>query len=106
MSADSGIPVWCISCSIGPERLHSPLEPMTVRFRIRSSNRNGLAILALALLAFFLLMVMKAQHAEPKYDGRTVRQWVEAAQSANPVVATQALASLRSIGTNAILGIP
>ena len=75
---------------------------MTVRFRIRSSIRNGLAILALALLAFFLLMVMKAQHAEPKYDGRTVRQWVEAAQSPNPVVATQALASLRSIGTNAI----
>ena len=75
---------------------------MTVRFRIRPSTRNGLAILALALLAFFLLMVTKAQHAEPKYDGRTVWQWVEAAQSPNPVVATQALASLRSIGTNAI----
>jgi hypothetical protein len=62
----------------------------------------GGVVLALTLLAFLLWTVPTSVEAGPSYEGRTLQQWIADAESPNLYVHTQAVESLRSIGTNAL----
>jgi len=63
---------------------------------------SGLGIVVVALLAVLCLTGFNGRRAGPSYAGKTLRQWIDAMDSPNPSVRTQAIASVRSIGTNAL----
>lgn len=63
---------------------------------------GGGAILAAALVACFFWTKLDGAYSGPSYEGRTLKQWIEAMESPNAFAQTQAIASVRSIGTNAL----
>ena len=55
-----------------------------------------------ALFSFLLWNIPTTAPSVPSYAGRTIEQWVVDCEALDPAVGTQAMMSVRSIGTNAL----
>jgi hypothetical protein len=59
-------------------------------------------VIVLLLLAFFVWTRFDAGLSGPRHGGKSLRQWITDMDSPDPLVRTQAIASIRRIGTNAL----